>query len=203
MVELIRPRFLPLVRVGAVVAVMAGTLALSACAGDLKPTTSPTPSTSSSPVASATPTPTATTPATPVTLTCPQLLTPQQLYAYNPNFGTDPGYAPTSGSLAATAVADQGVACGWLNQTSGDKIEIAVSKPPASQLDTLKNSAVTTSRAAVTYGVPDGYFALRGATGEVQIFTGNYWIIATSTAFQEPGDNATLMQDVMANLPKD
>ncbi|MCU1577523.1 MAG: hypothetical protein JWP70_2227, partial [Leifsonia sp.] len=29
-----------------------------------------------------------------------------------------------------------------------------------------------------------------------------YWVVATSTAFFEPGDPAPLMADVLANLPK-
>ena len=209
MVEPTRNRFTGLARTGAVLLVVAGTIALSACAGGAKPAATATNAASSTPTASATPTPTPTPtpsdPPTPVTLTCDQIVTPQQIYAYNPNFGADPGYAPTAGSLEASVVADQGVACGWLNQTSGDVIEIAVAKPPASEMDGLKNTAVTNSQPVPTYGVPpqvEGYFAMRGAKGEVQIFTGAYWVVANSPAFQEPGDAAPLMQNVLDNLPK-
>ena len=208
MVEPTRKRFAGFTRAGAVIAVVAGTIALSACAGDAKPTpTTTTHAASAAPSASPapTPTPTPTTPATPVTLTCDQIVTPGQLYSYNPNFGTDPGYAPTTGSLEATIVADKGVGCGWLNQTSHDVIEIAVAIPRAGDLDGLKNAAVTSSQPVPTYGVPpqvEGYFAMRGNKGEVQIFTGAYWVVANSPAFQEPGDAAPLMQSVLTNLPK-
>ncbi|WP_345761578.1 iron ABC transporter ATP-binding protein [Diaminobutyricibacter sp. McL0608] len=209
MVEPTRNRFAGLARAAAVVVVVAGTIALSACAGAGKPTPTATHASttapSTAPSAAPTPTPTPSDPPTPVTLTCDQIVTADQIYAYNPNFGADPGYAPASGSLEATIAGYKGVACGWLNQTSNDVIEIAVAKPPASELDGLKNTAVTNSQPVPTYGVPpqvEGYFAMRGAKGEVQIFTGTYWVVANSPAFQEPGDAAPLMQNVLDNLPK-
>jgi hypothetical protein len=209
MVEPIRNRFTGFARTAAVSAVVVGTLALSACAGGGTPAPSATHTASAAPAASATPTatptPTPSDPPTPVTLSCDQVVTPDQMYAYNPNFGADPGYAATAGSLEASIVSYKGVACGWLNQTSNDVIEIAIAKPPASELDGLKNAAVTNSQPVPTYGVPpqvEGYFAMRGAKGEVQIFTGAYWVVANSPAFQEPGDAAPLMQNVLDNLPK-
>ena len=209
MVEPTRNRFAGLARAGAVVVLVAGTIALSGCAGAAKPASTATHAASSTPStapsATPTPTPTPSEPPTPVTLSCDQIVTPDQVYAYNPNFGADPGYAPTAGSLEASIVTYKGVACGWLNQTSNDVIEIAVAKPPAGDLDGLKNSAITASQPVPTYGVPpqvEGYFALRGNKGEVQIFTGTYWVVANSPAFQEPGDAAPLMQNVLDNLPK-
>ncbi|MFJ3488916.1 iron ABC transporter ATP-binding protein [Leifsonia aquatica] len=189
-----------------VAAALTGALALAGCA----PTaTSP----SSSPTGTAgggaattkptvTPTPTPTEPPTPVTLTCDQLVTADQLYAYNPNFGPNPDYKPKDGSLEATIADWQGVTCSWLNQTSGDVIQIAVAQPPASQLDGLKNAAITDSQPVPTYGAPpiEGYFKT-GESGQVQIFRGGYWIVAESTAFFEPGDAAPLMENVLGNLP--
>lgn len=206
MVEPTRNRFSGLIRAGAVVAIIAGTTALSACAGDPAPAHTSGPTTSASPVTTPTPTPTPTVQATPVTLTCDQLVSPDQMYAFNPNYGSAPAYSPDAGSLSAAIVTDQGTACGWQNQTTNDILAIAVGKPPASDLDGLKNTAVTTSQPVPTYGVPpqvEGYFALRGNSGEVQIFTGSYWIVATGPAFQEPGDAAQLMQNVLDNLPKE
>jgi hypothetical protein len=190
----------------AVVAVLAGALTLSACAGaPAKP--SGTPSTTATAAAGAsaapTPTPTPSDPPTPVTLTCAQIVTADQLYAFNPNYGADPGYAPKDGTLEKKIADWKGAACGWLNQTSNEVIEIAVAKPPASELEGLKNAAVTSSQPVPTYGVPpevEGYFK-PGTAGEVQIFRGPYWIVATSTAFFEPGDPAPLMQNVLANVP--
>ncbi|MFF1634298.1 iron ABC transporter ATP-binding protein [Leifsonia sp. NPDC058248] len=192
----------------AVVAVLAGALTLSACAhSPAKP--SGTPSSAATMAAgggaSATPTPTPTPsdPPTPVTLACDQIVTADQLYAFNPNYGADPGYAPKAGSLEKKIADWKGATCGWLNQTSNEVIEIAVAKPPASELESLKNAAVTSSQPVPTYGVPpqiEGYFK-PGTAGEVQIFRGPYWIVATSTAFFEPGDPAPLMQNVLANVP--
>jgi hypothetical protein len=189
----------------AVAAGIAASAALSGCTPAAKPAGSPTAPATGSNTAPATPvaTPTPTDPPTPVGLTCEQVVTPDQLYAFNPNYGVDPGYAPKAGSLEKKIADWQGVACSWKNQTSGDVIQVAVAKPPASQLEGLKNAAITASHPVPTYGVPpqvEGYFA-PGEAGQVQIFRGSYWIVAESPAFQEPGDAAQLMENVLANVP--
>jgi hypothetical protein len=137
-------------------------------------------------------------------MACDTILSPSQLYSFNPNFGADPDYSPASGSLPATIVGDKGVSCGWLNQSSGDKLQVAIAELPSAQLTTLKNAAIGSSNPVPTYGVPpqvEGYFTMRGNTGEVQAFTGNYWVVSMSTAYQEPGDAAPVMQSVLQNLP--
>ncbi|WP_223695038.1 iron ABC transporter ATP-binding protein [Leifsonia poae] len=195
--------------VGAVTLVLAGAMLLSGCvggSGSTKPTATPsaTATTGGGTNTTPTPTPTPSDPPTPLAIPCDQVITPDQLYAFNPNFGTDPGYAPKASTLEQQVADWKGTTCAWLNQTSGETIEIAVAKPPASAMEGLKNAAVTTSQPVPTYGVPpavEGYFK-PGTAGEVQIFTGSYWIVATSTAFSEPGDPAPLMQNVLANLPK-
>ncbi|WP_431280048.1 iron ABC transporter ATP-binding protein [Leifsonia poae] len=187
-------------------AVLVAGLVLSGCADGGKAANSATPSPTKTADAAAEPTatPTPSDPPTPVTLTCDQILTPDQVYAYNPNVGVAPDYAPKSGSLEKQIADWKGVACGRMNQTSNELIEVAVGQPPASAMEGLKNAAVTTSQPVPTYGVPpqvEGYFK-PGTAGEVQIFTGKYWVVATSTAFFEPGDAAPLMEDVLSNLPQ-
>jgi len=181
-------------------------LALTGCSPSAKPAASPSGTaaaggTTSTPVA--TPVPTPSDPPTPVGLTCDQVLTADQLYAFNPNYGADPGYAPKDGSLEKKIADWKGVACAWLNQTSGDVIEVAVAKPPASELEGLKNAAITNAKPVPTYGVPptvEGYFE-PGTAGQVQVFRGGYWIVAESPAFFEPGDAAPLMEPVLGNVP--
>ena len=189
----------------AVAAGIAASAVLSGCTPSAKPAEGPTATATGKSTASAVPTatPTPTDPPTPVGLTCQQIVTADQLYAFNPNFGDDPGYAPKAGSLEKKIADWQGVACAWKNQTSSDVIEVAVAKPPASQLEGLKNAAITASHPVPTYGVPpqvEGYFA-PGTAGQVQIFRAGYWIVAESTTFQEPGDAAQLMENVLANVP--
>ena len=192
-----------------IAAILACTLALSACAAPSKSsgdaTTPPAQNNAGGTSApSATPTPKPSDPPTPVTLTCDQIVTADQLYAYNPNFGADPGYQPKDGSLEKKIADWKGATCAWQNQTSGDVIEVAIAQPPASELEGLKNAAVTAATPVPTYGVPpevEGYFK-QGTAGQVQVFRGAYWIVADSTAFFEPGDAAPLMQDILANVPK-
>jgi hypothetical protein len=192
---------------GLVAAGLAASVVLVGCTPTAAPAKSPTASSGSGSHATATSapsaTPTPTDPPTPVALTCDQVLTPDQVYAFNPNYGTDPGYKPKDGSLEKKIADWKGVACAWLNQTSGDVIQIAIAKPPASQLEGLKNAAITASNPVPTYGVPpevEGYFKA-GQSGQAQIFRGGYWIVAESAAFLEPGDAGPLMQSVLGNVP--
>ncbi|WP_426623494.1 iron ABC transporter ATP-binding protein [Leifsonia sp. McL0607] len=192
----------------AALAIAAAAVSLAGCTPTAKPDSTTSASataggggTTSAPVA--TPTPTPTLPPTPVALTCDQIVTADQLYAYNPNFSADPGYAPKAGSLEKQIADWKGVTCAWQNQTSGDVVQIAVAQPPADQLESLKNAAITAAQPVPTYGTPpqvEGYFKA-GQPGQVQIFRGPYWIVAESTAFFEPGDAAPLMHSVLGNLP--
>ncbi len=204
-----QPTLRPALRTAAVAALLAGALALTACTPS-----SPSPS-SSKPAAGAGSTPssgstpdqpaTPTAPPTPVTLTCDQIVTPDQMYAFNPNFGADPGYSPAAGSLEKQIAEWKGATCAWLNQTSGDVIQISVARPPSTAMESLKNAAVTSGTPVPTYGVPpavEGYFTT-GKSGLVQIFRGSYWIVAESPAFFEPGDAAPLMENVLGNIPNE
>ena len=182
--------------------------ALAGCAQSATPAASPTrtaASATASPTPSTVPLPvvTPTAPTTPVGLTCDQILTADQVYAFNPNYGPDPGYAPKDGTLEKKIAGWQGVACGWLNQTSGDVVQVAVAKPPVDVMESLKNAAITDAKPVPTYGTPpsvEGYFK-PGSAGQVHIFRGPYWIVAESNAFFEPGDAAPLMQSVLGNVP--
>lgn len=180
--------------------------ALGACTDAAAPSAKhPTPSATQTSAPTATVQPTPTDPPTPVALTCEQVITAEQLYAFNPNYGTDPGYAPAVGSQAATAVAAQGVACGYLNQTSNTVIEIAIARPAASELTKLKDAAISGSNVVPTYGVPpavEGYFGTKNGVGDAQAFSNGYWVVLSSKDFAEPGDPQPLMASVLANLPK-
>jgi len=109
------------------------------------------------------------------------------MYQFNPNFSLMPDYAPAAGTPTAVAIANAGLACGWVQQTDGEKIEISVAQPAPSTLAQL--------RAAASGEVAPGeYFNSAGSTGTVQIFTGPYWIVATSAYFGA-ADEATILTD--------
>lgn len=135
-------------------------------------------------------------------MACSAMLTDKQLYAYNPNVSADPDYAPAD-DLTKAAKSQKGTACGWLYQSSNEKVEMAVARPATSVLSDLKDAAAASSRATPAYGnypTVEGYFARSGKTGRVQVFVGGYWIVGSSMVFFEPGDAAQLVQDIMDNL---
>lgn len=152
---------------------------------------------SSSPTAEPTPKPEP----IPFDIACDSLLTAQQVYDFNPNFGTNPDYSPASDSLAQDAVENNaGTACSWLNQTSGETIDIAVAALPAPTSEEYKNALVMNSNFVPTYG-DEAYFEVDGSgAGVAQVFSGQYYIAAVSTVFYEPGDAEPIVDAVIANL---
>lgn len=185
-------------------------LALTACAAEPpKGGSSTTPSAAASatpgatdvPGATPTPTPTPEATGTPVTLTCDEILTPDDVYAFNPNYGTDPGFEP-SGAAAKTAVKYDGVACGWLNQTSGAIIEVSVTQPNDVLQTTLIDQALKSSKIVPTYGPPpiEGFFGVADGVGTAQVLSGSHWVTVSSTEFFEPGDAQTLVASALSHL---
>ena len=183
-------------------AVLAGVVSACATETDATPTES-----SAAPTTTATPTPTSTPTASqapisvgsPVTISCDQLVSPESIYTFNPNFGLSESYKPAAGTEAATIVEAKGLACGWINQTSGEVIEVAVANLPTDKLTDLKNNFVMTSNSVPTYKV-EGYFENDGTTGSAEAFSGPYWISASSTAFFEPGDAQPIIAAALAGL---
>ena len=182
-----------------IVVALAATVAfgLAACVPEPGTSASPKPSSSSHPSASgpsaspsasatASSSPTTPTAATPTKIPCSTLVSAQVVYDFNPNFGLDSGFSPKSGTAAATAVADKGTACSWLNQTSADTFAIAVARPAAAELASLKTTAAT-GTAVAELGDP-AYFSTSGGVGRVDVFRGAYWLVATSVYFGSATD---------------
>jgi len=186
-----------------------GAMALIALAGCMPTDSGPTPATNNPTVAasaspSATPVPSASATASeidgiPMTIGCNELVPAQTMYDYNPNYSLKSNYTPAPGSLAARVAQQRGVACAWVNQTSGELIELAVANLPADHSTRLKNDLVTSSKSVPTYNV-EGYFTVNSGVGEAQAFADPYWIVSTSKAYFEPGDAAPIMAAAITSL---
>jgi hypothetical protein len=180
---------------------------LSGCTPEpSEPTDTAAPTSSASPSAEPTAVPTEEPEApTPFAMSCDELLTPDQLYAFNPNFGADPGYEPAAAAVVTVVEDDAGTACGYLNQTSGEIIEIGVATPSPNAAEARRNDAALASKPVPTYGTPpevEGYFSQAGGTGEAQVFHGPYWVVIESAALFEPGDAQQLVASILENLPE-
>jgi len=176
-------------------------VALSGCV----PTASPTPSQTASVPAGGTPSASSTASAapsaapTPIAIGCDDLVTPDDMYAFNPNFGLINSWTPKPGSPAATAKSEQGIACRWQNQTSGDNIDISVAHLDAASIESLKNDAVEKSTMVPTYG-DEAYFSVSSGVGTAIVFQSDYWLVASSVDFAEPGDPADLITAALSAL---
>lgn len=172
-------------------------LGVSGCtSGDDEATPSPSTSDSSSesPTPSVSPStspePTAGSGGTAIGVDCLDLVSLDTMYQFDPNFGLDDSYSPASGTPGATAVADSGIACGWVQQTSGETIEISAAQPSADQLVELM--------AAAGADVTGAAFSTSGGKGIAQQFAGPYWVTASSSYFTAAADAQPLVDSAVA-----
>jgi hypothetical protein len=157
----------------------------------------PPPVSTDSPAPTASATPDATS--VPVALACADLISADQIYEYNLNFGPIDGWAPSPGTFAGDAIAAQGVACRWQNQSSGATIDVSVAHLLGSRLEDVRAAAASSSTAVDDFGI-EGYFFANGGPGVAQAFTGEYWITAQSTTFFGAADVAPLMEYITPAL---
>jgi hypothetical protein len=170
---------------------MTGIIFLSACAsGNSVPATNPPESTP--------PTTTANTLATPLIISCNALIPPDALYTFNPNLTPDPGYVPTPGTPLNQIVSLGGTACAWLNETSGEIIEIGAAHVPQPQLSDIQSAAK--SGRAIDLPGTDAYFSRTNNGGEVQAFTASTWLVAVSPTFFSDDDARALVETALRSL---
>ena len=187
------PRTLSLVLAGALL------IGATACAPERPAVTTPD---STKSAAVPTPTPVVDDPdvlGTPVGISCSELVDDQTIYDWGSgNFALDPDYAPAAGSDAAKVVDYEGLACGWINLTSGEKLAVAVANLPASAIDEKRSTLDAESSPVTDFG-DEGWFSVDGGVGVADVIRGSYWIVASSTYFSAPTD-ATPIVDVASAI---
>jgi len=178
-----------LITVGALAACTSGgkTPASSSPATDAPATTQPAPS------ESADPTPTIIA----FTIDCNVLLPDSVVTMNYPDLTADPSHKALSG-FESEVVKRKGTVCGWSNGAD-QSLSVAVAQMTEADLNAIKNRDFDTNAWVPTYG-GDGYFRVTAAGGEAEYFSGQYWIIVTSTEFEEPGDVTPIMGEIVANL---
>lgn len=135
---------------------------------------------------------------TAVTIDCNTLVSPQVVYDYNANYGHQPDFTPAAGTDVATIVANQGVACNWVNQSSGVTFVVAVAQLAADDLATVRSGLPASSAVS---GIGDAaYFSASGGVGVAQVFAGPYWVVASSAGFYEVVEPKPLLQGALAAL---
>lgn len=155
------------------------------------PSTTPPPSVTPAPAPSATAAPVPQT--EPVDLGCSDVLSAQAIYDYNSNVSLLGEFSPAADSLAGEAVAQQGIACQLINQTSGETIDIGVVRfTDAGYASKLESVSASSSPADAFDGFFDG--------GIAQAFSAPYWVTMTSVGFTEAGDAAGLVEAAVAGL---
>lgn len=114
------------------------------------------------------------------------------MYDFNPNFSLVSGFTPAAGTAAAVAVADKGIACNWVNQTSRATFTVSVARPGAKEFATLKEKAAS---GTATSGYGDAaYFSKNAEDGRIDVFSGSYWLVATSSYFGSTLDASGILK---------
>jgi hypothetical protein len=121
------------------------------------------------------------------------------MYDFNPNFGLQAGFTPKSGTAAATAVANKGLACSWMNQTSRETIEVSVANLPRAQIAAMKAKLSASSTPVSTFAAP-GYFEVTGGVGQAESFDGTFWVAARSAFFTEAADAVQIVDAALESL---
>lgn len=120
------------------------------------------------------------------------------MYDFNPNFGLLDSFVPEANTLAARAVAEEGTACRWINQTSRVTIDFGLSSPGPTAFAEARSDA--RAGTAVDGLGDEAWFSVSGGVGVLQVFLASTWITAASEYFASPQDAVTLMADAVAVL---
>ena len=123
---------------------------------------------------------------------CLALVSLETMYEFDPNFSSDDSFTAEAGSLAATAVAEGGIACGWVRATGGSTIVISASKPGATKLAAIRSDL----------GIADdgSSFDVVGGVGVLQVIEQDAWITATSDYFAQASDAAPFTDSAVTAL---
>jgi hypothetical protein len=186
-------------RVGLITVGLTVTVGLAGCAqpAPSPATSSPVPTSSATSLPTARSTPTGAPTNRAFVENCGILLTPDQVYAYNPNYVVDPSYAPKPGTVAAAVKAQLGQTCGWINESSGDILEVAVAAPTPAALAAAKKAAA--GGTPISAQGEQGYFGVEGGIGSAQIFMGSLWLIVSSPEFATADDANAIFPVVVHN----
>jgi len=135
-------------------------------------------------------------PGAPVDADCDDLLDEDAVYAFNPNTAFDESYVGPIDSNAATAVELGGIACSWVNQSSGDRFTISVAHPSTEQLSVFESESASAPR-ALEY---DGTFDGDDDAASTSAVVGPYWVTGNFEFFVEQGDVTPIMLEVIDEL---
>jgi len=141
------------------------------------------------------PAPPSNTPAgMPVIRGCDELVPAQTAFEFNESFSADESYQPAVGTLAADAAELGGVACAWVDESSGEVMSVAVANPSGEELASREGDA---GRAASAFA---GYFTADNNVAQAQAFTGPYWVIVDTSFAADENELAPIVDSVLESL---
>lgn len=135
-------------------------------------------------------------PAVPVSIPCTSVISAQSMYDFGPNFALVSSFTPPSSSLAARAAASSGTVCRWVNETSGEAIDVSIAKPSSVDFESLLAQARAGTPVPRSSG--ETFFSSVDGAGTAQSFQGRYWITVGSVYFGSADDLAPLLDEALS-----
>jgi len=142
-------------------------------------------------------------------LTCDDVLSADDLYALKggANLSHDPNAKPASGTMAARLVALNGISCVYVNNSSGEKFTVGVSKPTQASMPLVKSTIASEQgakyRVSSYSGIANtvGYFRVYNGIGLASVATSAYWFSVSSDTFESATDAKQIVLRIEKSLP--
>ncbi len=136
----------------------------------------------------------------PVDIACDALVDGATIYDLNPNLGVDP--APRPSALAARVVDNDGVSCGWINQTSGTPLMASVAAFDDAGWQAARAAATARGGSAIGSGLGgEGVFRTEQSVGVIELFRSPYWILIESPIFASAEEAELVIDAMVGALP--
>lgn len=131
---------------------------------------------------------------------CRALVSDDVIYDLNPNLAADP--APRTTALSATVLANDGVRCGWINQSSGTPLTASVAAFDAVGWEAARDAAAARGGTAIGSGFGgDGVFRQEQAVGVIELLRSPYWIVIESPIFASADEARLVIDAIVRALP--
>lgn len=136
----------------------------------------------------------------PLDIDCRTLVSDAVIYDLNPNLAADP--APRTTALAATVLENDGVRCGWINQTSGTPLTVSVAAFDAVGWEAARDAAVARGGTAIGSGFGgDGVYRQEQTVGVIELLRSPYWIVIESPIFASADEARPVIDAIVQALP--
>ena len=133
---------------------------------------------------------------------CQDLISRQALYEFNPNFSLVTGQSPVQPAVSSPYEKLGGITCNYMNQTSGEVIQISLAKITESAVDIPSSSFAKGGSpvSSLSTGETKSFFSQSNGNYVFRVVRGSYILVTTSTLLSTPEDNYKFISPALTKL---